>query len=94
MVAAVLLMPLLIVSWRFCGALAVTVTLPGPLQEAKPVSLILAIAEFELLQLNPSAGVMRRLELSEKMPVAVKPTEPWVLADAVAGVTLMLFKLG
>jgi hypothetical protein len=94
MVWAVLLMPLLTVSCKFTGALAVTITCPLVLQVAKPASSIPAMAVLELLQLKPSAGVRFRLELSVKIPMAVKPTVPLKLAEAEAGLTLMVFKLG
>lgn len=94
MVWAVLLMPLLTVSCRFTGALAVTVACPVLLQVASPASSILATPVLELLQLKPSAGVKVRLELSVKIPIAVKPTVPLLFATADAGLTLMLFKLG
>ena len=94
MVWAVLLMPLLTVSCKFTGALAVIVTCPVALQVARPASSILATTVLELLQLKPSAGVRVRLELSVKMPFAVNPKVPPRFATAEAGFTLMLLRLG
>ena len=93
-VCAVLSIPLLMVSCKLTGALAVMVTCPALLQVARPASSILATPVLELLQLKPSAGVRTRLELSVKMPFAVKPNVPLLFATAEAGFTLMLFRFG
>ena len=91
---AVLSMPLLIVSCKFTGALAVMVTCPLVLQVASPASSMLATPGLELLQLKPSTAVIVRLELLVKIPLAVKPTVPLLIATAEAGLTLTVFKLG
>jgi hypothetical protein len=72
-VVAVFEMPLLTVNCKFSGALAVTVTVPGPKHVASPVEPMVAPA-VEVLQDRPSACVSSRLLLSLKFPIAVNPT--------------------
>ena len=91
----VLLTPLLTVICRFCGAVAVTVTLPAAMQVALPVfPLMVATALFDVFQLRPSAAERSRLELLVKFPVAVNTTSWLRDALAVLGLTEMLEMLG
>ena len=90
----VLLTPLFTVICRFCGAVAVMVTVPGAMQVALPLSLMVAMAEFEVFQVKPSATVSSRLLLFVKVPLAVNTTSCWGAAVAELGLTAMLVRLG
>ena len=90
--------PLLTVNWRFSGAVAVTVMVPGAEQVASPVEPIVAATVpslvGEVFQLSPSTWESSRLLPFAKYPVAVYPTWPWTLAAvAVCGLTVMLVRL-
>jgi hypothetical protein len=88
--------PLLTVICRSAGAVAVMVTGPGETHVASPVSSIVAMTVFDDFHVKPSARCNSRLVRSVNVPVAVKPTSPCRLLDAVAeeGETAMLVNLG
>jgi hypothetical protein len=88
--------PLLTVICRSAGAVAVIVVDPGARHVASPVSSIVATTVFDDFHTNPSAKCNSRLVWSVNVPVAVKPTWPWGLFEAVAdeGETVMLISLG
>jgi hypothetical protein len=88
--------PLLTVICRSAGAVAVIVTDPGETQVASPVSSIVATTVFDDFHSKPSAKCNSRLVWSVNVPVAVKPTWPCRLLEAVAdeGETAMLVNLG
>jgi hypothetical protein len=58
----VLLMPLLTVMFNWEGAVAVIVTGPGATQVALPLVLMVAMLEFDVVQVSPSAMVSSRLD--------------------------------
>ena len=94
-VGDVLLMPLFTVICKFCGALAITLTLPAAIQVALPVSpLMVAVALFEVDQLRPSTTVKSRLVLLVKFPVAVNTTSSLRAALAVFGLTEIVMRFG
>jgi hypothetical protein len=88
--------PLLTVICRSAGAVAVMVTGPGDTHVASPVSSIVATTVFDDFHVKPSATCNSRLVRSVNVPVAVKPTWPSGLLEAVAdeGETAMLVSLG
>ena len=88
--------PLLTVICRSAGAVAVMVTEPGDTQVASPASSIAATTVFDDSHVKPSATCNSRLVRSVNVPVAVKPTWPCGLLEAVAdeGETAMLVNLG
>jgi len=88
--------PLLTVICRSAGAVAVMVIDPGETQVASPVSSIVATTVFDDFHVKPSAKCNSRLLWSVNVPVAVKPTWPCGLLEAVAdeGETAMLVSLG
>src|SRR5438094_7549841 len=88
--------PLLTVICKSAGAVAVIVTEPGETQVASPVSSIVATTVFDDFHSKPSAKCNSRLVWSVNVPVAVKPTSPCGLLEAVAdeGETAMLVSLG
>jgi hypothetical protein len=81
--------PLFTVSWRFSGAVAVIVTVPGAEQVASPVEPIVAATLPELVgevfHERPSTCDSSRLLPLAKFPVAVYPTWPsgLLVVDAV-----------
>src|SRR5579862_9459047 len=91
----VLLIPEPTVTVKFCGAVAVTVTVPRLLQDAAPASSIVATTLFDVFQLSPSAIVNCRLVLSVKFPSAVNTTVPELTVPfAFCGLTVMLRIVG
>ena len=88
--------PLLTVICRSAGAVAVIVAEPGETQVASPVSSIVATTVLDDFHSKPSARCNSRLLRSVNVPVAVKPTWPCRLVEAVAdeGETAILVNLG
>src|SRR5262249_53644564 len=76
--------PLVTVICKSAGAVAVMVVDPGARQFASPISSIVATSALDDFHSNPSAKPNSRLVWSAKVPVAVKPTWPWALLEAVA----------
>ena len=75
MVADVFCIPLLMVNCKFCGALAVTVMVPGAEQVASPVEPMVAATApalvAEVFQERPSTCDSSRLLPLAKFPIAV-----------------------
>ena len=73
--ADVFCIPLLIVNCKFCGAVAVIVTVPGAEQVTSPVDPMVAATDPEevgdVFQERPSACESSRLLPFAKLPVAV-----------------------